>query len=101
MIGPYVVVTPARNEADHIGRTVASMLQQTVRPQRWVIVDDGSSDDTAGVVGRAAEGDHVELSVPFERPGVVEHQPAGPRRGPPSLIACQRQHLQPQQQCGQ
>jgi glycosyltransferase involved in cell wall biosynthesis len=62
MIGRYVVVTPARNEAEHIGRTIASMLRQTVLPQRWVIVDDGSSDDTAGIVARSTEGvDWVDL----------------------------------------
>lgn len=49
----YVVVTPARNEAEYIGRTIESMLQQTVPPRRWVIVNDGSSDETANIVERA------------------------------------------------
>lgn len=52
VISGYVVVTPARNEADHIDQTIASMLGQTSRPRMWVIVDDGSTDDTAAIVDR-------------------------------------------------
>jgi biofilm PGA synthesis N-glycosyltransferase PgaC len=58
----YVVVTPARNEAEYIGSTVESMLNQTVVPRLWVVVDDGSTDDTAGIVERAtADVDWVQL----------------------------------------
>lgn len=50
----YAVITPARNEEDNIGHTIASMLAQTVRPLRWIIVNDGSSDRTAGLIDAAA-----------------------------------------------
>lgn len=50
----YVVITPARNEAENIGHTLASMLAQTQRPERWVIVNDGSSDATAALIESAA-----------------------------------------------
>jgi poly-beta-1,6-N-acetyl-D-glucosamine synthase len=50
----YVVVTPARNEAEYIGLTLDSMVAQTVPPLRWVIVSDGSTDGTDEVVGRYA-----------------------------------------------
>lgn len=46
----YVLVTPARNEAAFIGKTLESMVRQTVLPLKWVIVDDGSTDNTAEVV---------------------------------------------------
>lgn len=53
--GPrYVVITPARNEADFIGRCLESMVAQTVRPLRWVIVSDGSTDGTDELVARYA-----------------------------------------------
>ena len=45
-----VVITPARDEADHIRSTLESMVGQELRPVRWVIVNDGSSDDTAEIV---------------------------------------------------
>lgn len=50
----YVVVTPVRDEAGHIGLTIASMQAQTVRPLRWVIVDDGSTDGTGAILDALA-----------------------------------------------
>lgn len=47
---PYVVITPARNEAKFIEHTLQSMIRQTVLPLKWVIVNDGSLDDTASLV---------------------------------------------------
>src|ERR1700761_5781227 len=46
----YVLITPAHNEAKLIGATLESVVQQTIRPKRWVIVDDASSDKTCEVV---------------------------------------------------
>lgn len=43
----YVVVTPARNEELYMEKTLESMIHQTVVPERWVIVNDGSTDGTA------------------------------------------------------
>ncbi len=49
---PYVLITPARNEEAFIEKTIQSMIQQTVLPAKWVIVDDGSLDKTLIIVGR-------------------------------------------------
>ena len=46
----YVLITPARNEAEHVEKTLASMVAQTVPPLRWVIVSDGSTDATDVIV---------------------------------------------------
>ena len=46
----YVLVTPARNEQAFIAKTLDSMIAQTLLPERWVIVDDGSTDRTAEIV---------------------------------------------------
>lgn len=48
----YVVITPVRNEAGFIEKTIHSMTQQTVRATEWVIVNDGSTDETAEIVAR-------------------------------------------------
>ena len=48
----YVLVTPAHNEAAFIEKTLVSMVAQTLLPERWVIVDDGSGDETSEIVGR-------------------------------------------------
>ena len=46
----YVLITPAHNEEAFIEKTIASMIAQTLFPERWVIVDDGSTDKTAEIV---------------------------------------------------
>jgi glycosyltransferase involved in cell wall biosynthesis len=50
----YVLITPARNEARLIEETIRSVIAQTVRPQRYVIVSDGSTDGTDEIVQRHA-----------------------------------------------
>jgi glycosyltransferase involved in cell wall biosynthesis len=45
-----VLITPARNEARFIGGTIESVVAQTARPRRWVIVSDGSTDSTDDIV---------------------------------------------------
>jgi len=51
---PYVLITPARNESAFIQKTIDSVVQQTHLPLKWVVVDDGSTDNTAEIVSRAA-----------------------------------------------
>ena len=46
----YVLVTPARDEAATIGRTIAAVTRQTVTPSEWIIVSDGSTDATDDIV---------------------------------------------------
>jgi len=58
----YVLVTPSRNEEALIGKTIESVIQQTVRPVKWVIVNDGSTDSTGAIAERyAAEHDWIEV----------------------------------------
>jgi glycosyltransferase involved in cell wall biosynthesis len=46
----YVLITPARNEQDYIEQTIQSVVGQSCLPVRWVIVSDGSTDDTERIV---------------------------------------------------
>ncbi|ACH38095.1 MAG: hypothetical protein ACD_55C00092G0002 [uncultured bacterium] len=48
----YVLITPARNEEKYIELTIQSMIRQTVRPMKWVIVSDGSTDRTDEIAGK-------------------------------------------------
>src|SRR5215831_6505912 len=58
----YVLITPARNEERFIEKLIQSMVSQTVLPLKWVIVNDGSTDATASIVGKYAAGhDWIEL----------------------------------------
>jgi glycosyltransferase involved in cell wall biosynthesis len=58
----YVLVTPARNEETLIEGTIRSVVSQTIRPSRWLIVSDGSTDGTDAIVKRYAnEHTWIEL----------------------------------------
>lgn len=46
----YVLITPARNEAQFIELTLQSMAGQVYRPLKWIIVSDGSTDGTDDIV---------------------------------------------------
>lgn len=52
----YVVVTPVKDEDAHIGSMIKSVLAQTKRPDKWVIVDDGSTDQTPEIIAANTAG---------------------------------------------
>jgi poly-beta-1,6-N-acetyl-D-glucosamine synthase len=65
----YVLITPARNEAQFIELTLKSVVSQTACPIKWVIVSDGSTDGTDEIVSKyAAEYPWIELVRMAERP---------------------------------
>ena len=51
----YVIITPIRDEEAYIEKTIQSVISQTIRPQKWIIVDDGSTDNTGKIIDRYAE----------------------------------------------
>jgi glycosyltransferase involved in cell wall biosynthesis len=61
--GPaYVLITPARNEAQFIELTIKSVVSQTVKPIKWVVVSDGSTDGTDDIVRKyATQHNWIEL----------------------------------------
>jgi biofilm PGA synthesis N-glycosyltransferase PgaC len=58
----YVLITPARNEAEFIKSTIRSVIAQTARPIKWVVVSDGSTDDTDDIVTQYA-ADHCWIEL--------------------------------------
>jgi glycosyltransferase involved in cell wall biosynthesis len=64
-----LVVSPVHNEAAHLERTGRAVAAQTRRPDRWIIVDDGSSDETLAVARQ------LERELGF----VTVLEPSGPR----------------------
>jgi biofilm PGA synthesis N-glycosyltransferase PgaC len=74
-----VIISPVRDEEELIGKTIQSMINQTIKPVEWLIVDDGSKDKTLKIVTEAArEYDWIYLEKKEDRgvravgPGVVE-----------------------------
>jgi len=58
----YALITPAHNEEEYIEKTIESVISQTVLPNKWVIVSDGSTDGTDGIVAKyAAKHDFIKL----------------------------------------
>jgi glycosyltransferase involved in cell wall biosynthesis len=56
----YAVITPVRDEAENLARLADCMQAQTIQPDAWVIVDNGSVDDTLELAKRlAAEHDWI------------------------------------------
>jgi poly-beta-1,6-N-acetyl-D-glucosamine synthase len=50
----YVVITPVRDEQMYLPLSIDSMVSQAIRPQEWVIVNDGSKDRTGDIIDEAA-----------------------------------------------
>jgi glycosyltransferase involved in cell wall biosynthesis len=71
----YVLVTPARNEQAFIEKTLESVCSQTMLPERWVIVDDGSTDRTPEIVEKYAK-DHSWIKL-LKRPQRLDRSFAG------------------------
>ncbi|WP_372528836.1 glycosyltransferase family 2 protein [Piscinibacter sp.] len=80
----YVLISPGRNEAQYMRQTLDSVIAQTVRPACWVIVDDGSTDETPAILAEyAARHDWIRVVTRTDRgrravgPGVIEAFYAG------------------------
>ena len=48
----YDLIIPARNEEKYLDRTLHSLITQTLRPERIIVVDDGSTDKTGEIAHR-------------------------------------------------
>jgi biofilm PGA synthesis N-glycosyltransferase PgaC len=57
-----LIITPVRNEAAHIERVASGLAAQTRRPAHWLVVDDGSDDETPQILRRlCAEHDFMQV----------------------------------------
>lgn len=59
----YAVVTPVRDEAANLRRLAAALASQARRPERWVIIDDGSQDGTVELARELAD-EHPWIVLP-------------------------------------
>ena len=66
----YAAITPARDERENLPRVFASLAAQTVTPAAWIVVDNGSSDETPAYIqelGREHPWVHLVRSEPGDR----------------------------------
>ncbi|WP_120500430.1 glycosyltransferase family 2 protein [Roseovarius sp. EL26] len=75
----YLLISPCRNEQDYMRQTLDTVIAQSETPALWVIVDDGSTDDTPEILADyAARHDWIKIVQKPNRghravgPGVVE-----------------------------
>ena len=80
----YLLISPGRNEAQYMRQTLDTVIAQTVRPAAWVIVDDGSTDESPAILAEyAARHDWIHIVTRTDRgrravgPGVIEAFYAG------------------------
>jgi len=52
--GKYVLISPVRDEEQYIAKTIESVIRQTIRPAEWIIIDDGSHDNTGQIINEYA-----------------------------------------------
>lgn len=58
----YILITPVRDEEKYIEETLRSVVNQTIQPSRWIIVDDGSTDRTPEIIAEYRKGiDWIEV----------------------------------------
>lgn len=87
----YCLITPCRDEAAYARRSLDSVVGQSVAPTKWIIVDDGSTDDTPQILAEyAAKYPFIEIVTRKDRgkravgPGVIDAFYAGYERIRPS-----------------
>jgi exopolysaccharide biosynthesis WecB/TagA/CpsF family protein len=74
----YVLISPCRDEAEYVTRTLDSVAAQTVPPALWIVVDDGSTDGTSKIL------DAYAARLPYLR--VVHRTDRGKRAVGPGVI---------------
>ena len=62
----YTLITAAHNEARFLPGAIAAVLAQGTRPALWIIVSDGSTDETDRIAAEAAEAHDFIRFLRFE-----------------------------------
>ena len=43
----YIIISPVRDEEKYIEKTISSVVNQVIKPSKWIFVNDGSTDNTS------------------------------------------------------
>lgn len=75
----YVLISPCRNEESYMQQTLDSVITQSIKPAKWIIVDDGSTDKTPQILAEyAAQNEWIQIITRDNRghravgPGVID-----------------------------
>ena len=73
-----VIVAPVRDESQYLQGTIDSIVSQKLKPVEWILVDDGSTDNTFAIARKASE------EYPWIR--VVQRKDRGVRAVGPGVV---------------
>lgn len=75
----YILISPCRNEAEYMRQTLDTIIGQSIQPTKWVIVDDGSTDETPQILAEyAKKHEWIKIVTRTDRghravgPGVID-----------------------------
>lgn len=74
----YLLISPCRDEAEFMRQTLETVVAQSIPPSLWVIVDDGSTDDTPRIL--------TEYAAKYQWIRIVTRQNRGRRAVGPGVI---------------
>ena len=74
----YLLISPCRNESKYMRQTLDSVVNQSIKPSLWIIVDDGSTDATPRIL--------EEYARQYEWIRVVTRKDRGARSVGPGVI---------------
>lgn len=63
----YVIISPVKDEERYILATLQAVLNQTIKPLLWIVVDDGSRDNTLAILSSHIIGHEWIRIVRVER----------------------------------
>lgn len=61
----YVIISPVKNEEMFIEHTINSVVNQTFLPEKWIIVNDGSTDRTREIIEKSSQ--KYSFIIPINR----------------------------------
>ncbi|MCD6287753.1 MAG: glycosyltransferase [Candidatus Hydrogenedentes bacterium] len=64
--GLVSIITPTYDTAQFLPATIRSVLNQTYKNWEWIIADDGSTDQTAGIMAELQQSDHRVRFIPAD-----------------------------------
>ncbi|WP_240921935.1 glycosyltransferase family 2 protein [Thermococcus sp. ES12] len=65
----YILVTPAKNEENNLPLLAKSIINQSIRPRLWVIVNDNSTDNTGKIIKELESQHEWIIGVDLNEPG--------------------------------
>ncbi|MHA2098771.1 MAG: glycosyltransferase [Candidatus Kariarchaeaceae archaeon] len=71
----FAIVTPVKDEINYFPKTINSIINQETKPNKWIIIDDGSTDGTTEII-RQLDSEYGWIECIYREPNKVR-KPGG------------------------